>query len=420
MWVATSREEAKYNQSVAVRGIKGLNTLFMSGGFIVALIVTEIASGASEIRWGLETIFILLLIIVWIRHRKSVKNIEKSTSMENTGLVTKANCSKMMLDNLYEIFHTEATSAAEDIERVWVLLHDAISELTGGFENINKHSNEQGELILSIIEKTSNSGDGGGIDIRQFTQETSAMMEEFVGVLTSVSEQSVETAHHIDDMVGHLDGIFVLIEDAKSIADQTNLLALNAAIEAARAGDAGRGFAVVADEVRNLSARSSSFNEQIRDKVTQAKESIGFVNETVDKMASRDMAVSIKAKERVELAMKSVQEMNAFFSAKIGEVSVTGEKINSAVGVTIRSLQFEDITRQTLESAMKSIERLSKTGDVITNSAHKFDDKNLALNAECILQGLCDELSSMNDQWVSDSHKAVAQESMESGDVDLF
>ena len=36
-------------------------------------------------------------------------------------------------------------------------------------------------------------------------------------ILVDVSRQSVETVHQIDDMVDHLDGIFTLLEDVKTI-----------------------------------------------------------------------------------------------------------------------------------------------------------------------------------------------------------
>src|SRR3546814_20416939 len=89
-------------------------------------------------------------------------------------------------------------------------------------------------------------------------------MSGLADALGQVSRQSVTTVGQIDEMVKHLDAIFDLLGDVKTIADQTNLLALNAAIEAARAGEAGRGFAVVAEEVRSVAESSTNFNEQIR------------------------------------------------------------------------------------------------------------------------------------------------------------
>src|SRR3546814_6363889 len=99
----------------------------------------------------------------------------------------------------------------------------------------------------------------------------------------------------------HLDAIFDLLGDVKTIADQTNLLALNAAIEAARAGEAGRGFAVVAEEVRSLSERSTNFNEQIRKLVSVSKDAIAKVRDTVGDMATRDSSVSRSEEHTSEL-----------------------------------------------------------------------------------------------------------------------
>src|SRR3546814_17672468 len=97
-------------------------------------------------------------------------------------------------------------------------------------------------------------------------------MSGLADALGQVSRQSVTTVGQIDEMVKHLDAIFDLLGDVKTIADQTNLLALNAAIDAARAGEAGRGFAVVAEEVRSLSDRSTNFNEKIRKLVSVSKD----------------------------------------------------------------------------------------------------------------------------------------------------
>jgi len=300
----------------------------------------------------------------------------------------------------------ESASTAEEVRRVQALLHEAVTGLADEFENMSRVSRRQEAIVTEILEHNSGASEGG-VNVRQFAEDTSHLMEEFIGILTSVSEQSVETAHHIDDMVEHLDGIFELLDDAKSIADQTNLLALNAAIEAARAGEAGRGFAVVADEVRNLSARSTAFNDRIKEQVDKAKSAIAHVNETVNAMASRDLQVTIEARNRVQRTLRAVEDMNVFFAAKIGEVSALGEEQAQAVATAVRGLQFEDICRQSLEAAETNLERMREMVSLLRDAAGGDGD-------------VASRLQAARDRWRTGRHKAVAQEGMDSGDVELF
>ena len=176
-------------------------------------------------------------------------------------------------------------------------------------------------------------------------------MEQLVEALEAVSGQSGITVTHIDAMAGHLDGIFALLEDVKSIADQTNLLALNAAIEAARAGEAGRGFAVVADEVRNLSERSTAFNEQIRKLAHSAKESIAKVRDTVSQTASRDLDRVRVARSESASMMDRVEGIHRSLGNGMRDIADCGRAIDASVAEAVRSLQFEDIATQALGAA---------------------------------------------------------------------
>jgi len=161
-----------------------------------------------------------------------------------------------LLTELRSFVGNEIDGSRGEVERARDLIRHAVSGLGSSFDAMNRKSRQQSQALARIVDRAGEDG-GAGVDVARFAQHASQRMEQLVEALEQVSGQSSNTVQHIDQMAQHLDGIFALLEDVKSIADQTNLLALNAAVEAARAGEQGRGFAVVAAEVRQLAQRSA-------------------------------------------------------------------------------------------------------------------------------------------------------------------
>ena len=167
-----------------------------------------------------------------------------------------------LLTELRSFVGNEIDGSRGEVERARDLIRQAVSSLGGSFDAMNRKSRQQSQALSRIVDRAGDEG-SAGLDVARFAQHASHRMEQLVEALEQVSGQSSTTVQHIDQMAQHLDGIFALLEDVKSIADQTNLLALNAAIEAARAGEQGRGFAVVADEVRQLAQRTTNSTQEI-------------------------------------------------------------------------------------------------------------------------------------------------------------
>jgi methyl-accepting chemotaxis protein len=316
-----------------------------------------------------------------------------------------------------DLLADEVTGVRDEVHRVSSIVQEAISSLTESFHNLNAHAREEENMVHGIIQSSaSNSVDAaGGDDKKSFLDEASELMQYFIESLIDVSKQSVESVHRIDDMVGHMDSIFRLLEDVKAIADQTNLLALNAAIEAARAGEAGRGFAVVADEVRQLSMRSTTLNEEIVTCVTDGKHAIAMVRETVGSMASRDMNIALSGKESVDKAFKQAAEHNQFLSEQIEKLSDLCENINEDVGHAVRCLQFEDLVTQSMGAAEVHLQRLN----TLELMLERLVDLSVSPDGDA-LSVLQEDMTAFIESRINAGDKAVGQHSMAGGEVELF
>jgi methyl-accepting chemotaxis protein len=159
-------------------------------------------------------------------------------------------------------------------------------------------------------------------------------------VLLDLREAVDRTAQRVAELERASEQITEFVESIRGIAQQTNLLALNAAIEAARAGDEGRGFAVVAEEVRTLADRSAREAEAISDSVTEVREKIGEVVESMGEGARRVVGVeevSRSAESAFEDILEAVAEVGEAASA-VSEVADANRRDLERLGQTLNGV----------------------------------------------------------------------------------
>ncbi len=369
---------------------------------------------APALRWSLLS----LLTLSWLAFAFHMVRSLLRPSPEQAAAIREQDA---LLDELRTFVSNEIEGSRGEIGRARDLIREAVSGLGSSFDAMSRKSREQGLAVSRIIDRTGE-GDSRGIDVARFAKDASQRMEQLVEALEQVSGQSATTVEHIDEMAQHLDGIFSLLEDVKSIADQTNLLALNAAIEAARAGEAGRGFAVVADEVRNLSERSTAFNEQIRKLAHSSKDAISKVRETVSHMASRDLDRSREARGEAASMLTQVSAITSSLGDGMREISSCGQAIDLSVAEAVRSLQFEDIATQSLGGALTHLDRLTAINREALALQELLHRNGGTLNAESVasLRSVGNRLRDQRGEWQRPPHKAVAQQNMGVGSVELF
>lgn len=383
------------NQMTAVQSLLALTSIALS----VMLALSSLLSGEFYDA-GMATGLGIIIVYLW-RYVVQPATVELEVIEPYAG-------PDSSLGRVNELLGGELSVASGEVSRVKLIINSAVHELSDTFQALNSISSQQTELLRQNLQ--GDLGRPGQVNLGQFMNQFAAESEDdlqhFIATLIDVSRLSVKTAHHMDDMLTHLDGIFKLLQESRSLADQTNLLALNASIEAARAGDYGRGFAVVAGEVRTLSHRSAQFNEQIRDKVNLTRESINNVQSTVNMMASRDMNDTLERKQRINELFGHAEKISGKFQSTLDEISDLSPALQSAVANAVRALQFEDMSSQSLSVALQNLERAS----VICN------EFSVATGSDDLLQ----RLLNLNMQPAAKRNRPVSQLSVESGSVELF
>jgi len=324
-----------------------------------------------------------------------------------------------VFDALSETLVLESSVMEYEIDRVDVLIKEAVATMGNSFSAMGQLSEQQHGVISDIVSRTMDEDKSvesdDGLSINDFISETGSVLEQFVDIMVTVSKQSLTTVHNIDDMIVELDGIFSLIENVEGLAGQTNLLALNASIEAARAGDAGRGFAVVADEVRSLSVSSAELNNEIRERINSTKTTIYQLRDAVSESASADMSETIQTKERVNQMLGHMVEINEYLGNRIQQASSIGSEIDQAVGNAVRSLQFEDISSQALRSMHANLTAFAEVVELLDmqGCSHEQMPERLQALIEC-----CRRLQQTAES--SKEGRTVSQQSMDEGEVELF
>ena len=317
---------------------------------------------------------------------------------------------------LQQFIHQEVNIVSKELQRTKDLVSDAVTGLSNSFKHLQGLSAEQQQMIELLISHSSQMGDDKGTSLESFVIDSKKTLDDFVGVIINTSRKSLETMMYTDDMAAQFDSIFKLLSQVEGLASQTNLLALNAVIEAARAGEAGRGFAVVANEVYSLSVGSTDLNENIRTEINKGKEIIAKLRDSVAIMASADMASTLEAKEKMTVMMSHVEQVNSQKNTSVEELAIIAPQIVEAVSLGVRSLQFEDLTRQSLESLQLNVSSLHEISDVLATFEK---NPSITVHQQLInLKATCQKVYHETKQ--AEDLRSVKQLSMDEGEVELF
>jgi methyl-accepting chemotaxis protein len=306
---------------------------------------------------------------------------------------------------------------SDELGQVRGLQATAIEGLVDSFTGLEQQSKQQFDLVVDLMQRVSAQfSDESGQ--HKMAQEASDVVAVFVENIKAMGKGSMDLVNALNNISNQLTEADKLLSEIDGISAQTNLLALNAAIEAARAGEAGRGFAVVADEVRNLSQRSGQFSEQIRENYNTTRETMQQAGEIVGEMASRDIDMALSSRDRIAEMMNDVAETNKHLSQELGDISGISENISENVAVAVRSLQFEDMTRQLIES----LETRCETMHLMTD---KLIDMNRMVAAspgehDVLLQKIQQLKAEVEEELEILAHRSIQQQDMGSGEAELF
>jgi methyl-accepting chemotaxis protein len=324
-----------------------------------------------------------------------------------------------VLGALSHEFGGQFREANVELRQVQDLLADAIGKLIGSFTAINSDVRAQQEMAMSMAHMLSGDAEaGGGVGFEQLVREASDTLATFVENTVHTSKIAMGLVDEMDDINRQVASILAILGEIEGISKQTNLLALNAAIEAARAGESGRGFAVVADEVRTLSLRTNHFSQLIRTHMDKVHGSLGSAEKSIHEMASLDMNFALQSKNSVQEMMQEILKTNAQVETNMHELGKIAVQVERNVGTAITTLQFQDMTTQLVDHTRMRVQAMeSILGEVAAASAVGGNDAG-----QCVARlGLCkqtvvDGVAAL----VAAKSKAVSQESMGTGDVELF
>ena len=368
----------------------------------------------TEPIWAISAVILSAVVIGWLGGScGSAKPKGGEDFLAQSGSALRAEVENLMEDQS-RIVRSRRDVSVEELDRVKYLLKQAIDQLVTSFGEMNRHIQAQRDLALSIINSMTEDDQGpGGSSFAEFVMDTSKTMEAFVDNTLNTSKIAMSLVETMDTIDVEVNAIIGILSEIESISKQTNLLALNAAIEAARAGEAGRGFAVVADEVRALSQRTNLFSQQIRGHMDGVHSSLASAHTSIYTVASMDMNFALESKHRVQDTMKRISTINKAMAESAQAINVHADQVSNGVNSAVTALQFQDMTNQLIEHTQERIESgVHIANELATAVRH---DTDLAGGIRKARESLHSQA-----QIVEDRRHPVKQESMDSGDIELF
>jgi methyl-accepting chemotaxis protein len=220
------------------------------------------------------------------------------------------------------------------------------------YDKAQEHLADSNEISKQFSGGTSTDNIATSKSLSAVLNGSLSLLKDMTEMLNESSNLNIEYSKSIEAILKNTATINKITEDIQYISDLTNLLALNAAIEAARAGEHGRGFSVVAEEVRKLSDRTNQASNDITQTVGKVNDSVQAISNSLTANLEKTQNKKGAVDQAVNTLMSSARASTEVFSKLVESSVVSSESVAHNIDQIILSLQFQDITKQEIESAV--------------------------------------------------------------------
>jgi len=255
-----------------------------------------------------------------------------------------------------------------------------VEETTASMANVNEIVTNTSDTLKDLSESSSEIVKKNHDGLNQ-VEEINELREV---VLTNTTDMSLK----INQLIEIATSVDNLVDTVESIAAQTNLLALNASIEAARAGEHGKGFAVVADEIRKLAEDTKVSLDDMRELVSDIRESTNEGRKSMDNTLESTQSMS----EKIGGVHETISENVNILETVVNNIEmITGDirgVQNSVAEINIA-----------MDSSSKDAENLSQMTVQIAKDAQQSNDmaKKIKLIDDKLSSAIHEQFNALNE-----------------------
>lgn len=320
-------------------------------------------------------------------------------------------------------FHEQFDGVRSQNSQTQEILADAIEKLINSFTDLERQSRRQQELAQSVAAvQEDDSQEANRRNFMTLFAEIKEVLQQFLQFYQNNAQKAQGLVQQVQELSDSFTQVQKQLQEVAKIAEQTNLLAINASVEAARAGQAGKGFAVVAEDVRRLSDRSNEFNNQIQEAVTGIEKSLTGVKDAIHEMSRQESNTMEQSRQRVDEVMAETQEFSQEVEKAGQDIMEIAGNVSQDVNRTVSSMQFQDMANQLLQHATRRIDLLDDILQGLQGLQWSEENQVEPDPQACAehLEQLRQALEKASDLVQQLQHSAVQQQSMDTGDVELF
>ena len=264
-----------------------------------------------------------------------------------------------------------------------------------------------------LVKESSQASVATSRDSTRHVEQNQVLLQRMRRFIQERESEALDDQRRIEQVIGEAQSLNSLISLIRRISRQTNLLALNAAIEAARAGEAGRGFAVVADEVRKLSQETESAVTEMSQGIQTVAQSIRsqFENKLLDSAIAEQRATLTEFSDYLFQLSTGYQELvDADYRVSQSMKESSTELAGMFMDV-LASVQFQDITRQQIETVFSALDRLAAHAELLAGRLTETEGKSDEFVP------LAHHLDELYESYVMAQQRQTHQDAASSGNV---